>query len=502
MVWAEGGVHRGIYMVAGGELTEGNRGFPSLSGEGFQTLGYASINVKMRCLKTERGRQCSGKVIRGRLGEIGQPTARNPKGITEEKEGGSPSMKKTKLTGGPHLSAGEQNRKGANKWALLVRGRRRAHVAAMWGRGERGWEREAGEHTDRQAPLVGVMRLDCAGLGPPLAVAGVPLHPRRPHRCDRKDLANLGHPSIADEPHRISLADEDPNIFATSARHRPRSINPKPLRRALQDGIRADLTIHIYQVHSYSRHYEGFVRELRMMLTFLGFLFEPEFQGVYLEEFAEPNDISLTIHGSREHLLPYTTALGGPTFDVACQRVALQALMELMMIYNDRLQNSSLWLVPKRTPSAYCSIYLGVHSIRDPVMAWQSRLLQAMDDLHTEAVLDADEHHEAVEFLCEETKNLIQQNGELQRKIMQLQKDIMEMVPLLPRKRKPIREPAPNPKRIPPHPSTTGPSTSSAPAPRPGLVSDPIIENFLEPTIPREPRTRGSESAETASGGE
>ncbi|KAG8065349.1 hypothetical protein GUJ93_ZPchr0004g39066 [Zizania palustris] len=71
-------------------------------------------------------------------------------------------------------------------------------------------------------------------------------------------------------------------------------------------------------------------------------------------------------------------------------------------------------------------------------MARQSRLLQAMDDLHTEAVLDADEHHEAVEFLREETKNLIQQNGELQRKIMQLQKDIAEMVPLLPRKKKPI----------------------------------------------------------------
>ncbi|KAG8060753.1 hypothetical protein GUJ93_ZPchr0002g23644 [Zizania palustris] len=121
---------------------------------------------------------------------------------------------------------------------------------------------------------------------------------------------------------------------------------------------------------------------------------------------------------------------------------------------------------------------------------------------HTEAVLDADEHHEAVDFLREETKNLIQQNGELQRKIMQLQKDIAEMVPLLPRKRKPIHEPVPRPKRIPPHPSTVGPSTASAPAPRPGLVSDPIIENFLEPTVPREPRTRGSESTETASGGE
>ncbi|KAG8069216.1 hypothetical protein GUJ93_ZPchr0005g15531 [Zizania palustris] len=213
-------------------------------------------------------------------------------------------------------------------------------------------------------------------------------------------------------------------------------------------------------------------------------------------------DVSLTVHGSGEHLPSYTTALGGPTFNVACQRVALQALVELRMIYDDRLQNPSFRLVPKRTPGAYRSIYLRVHSVHDPVMARQSRLLQAMDDLHTKAVLDADEHHEVVEFLREETKNLIQQNSEQQRKIMQLQKDIAEMVPLLPRKRKPIREPVPRPKRIPPHPSTTGTSTASAPAPRPGLVSDPIIENFLEPTIPQEPRTRGSESTETASGGD
>ncbi|KAG8069246.1 hypothetical protein GUJ93_ZPchr0005g15542 [Zizania palustris] len=36
----------------------------------------------------------------------------------------------------------------------------------------------------------------------------------------------------------------------------------------------------VYQVHSFCRHFEGFVRELRMMVTFLGFLFEPEFHGM------------------------------------------------------------------------------------------------------------------------------------------------------------------------------------------------------------------------------
>ncbi|KAG8091192.1 hypothetical protein GUJ93_ZPchr0011g28941 [Zizania palustris] len=179
-----------------------------------------------------------------------------------------------------------------------------------------------------------------------------------------------------------------------------------------------NLMMPVYQVHSFCRHFEGFIRELRMMVTFLGFLFEPEFHGVYMEEFAGPCDVSLTIHGSSDHLPFFMAALGGPTFDVACQHITLQALMELRMIYDDRLQNSSFRLVPKRTPSTHRSIYIRVHSDRDPVMARQTRLLQAMDDLHTEAVLNAEEHHEAVEFLRQETKSLIQQNGELQRKII------------------------------------------------------------------------------------
>ncbi|KAG8052609.1 hypothetical protein GUJ93_ZPchr0001g31624 [Zizania palustris] len=300
---------------------------------------------------------------------------------------------------------------------------------------------------------------------------------------DRRHL-NLIHDFIANEPRRNATADENPNTSAILARRRPRSDDPKPLRRASQDGIRVDLTMPVYQVHSFCRHFEGFVRELRMMVTFLGFLFEPEFHGVYMEEFAGPYDVSLTIHGSDEHLPFFTAALGGPTFDVACQHVALQALMELRMIYDNRLQNSSFRLVPKRTPGAHRSIYIGVHSDRDLVMARQTHLLQAMDDLDTEVVLDTKEHHEVVEFLRQETKSLIQQNGKLQRKIMQLQKDIAEMVPLVPRRKKPIREPAPLPKRISPHPSTAGPSSSSGPASRPALVSDPIIENFLEPTVP------------------
>ncbi|KAG8047420.1 hypothetical protein GUJ93_ZPchr0008g13746 [Zizania palustris] len=276
------------------------------------------------------------------------------------------------------------------------------------------------EHEDMQAVLQ-----------PPLAAASDRLRPHRCHRRDRRRPPDLGHASVGQEDRRIAIAVEHPNLSIVYPHRLPRSVNRSPrlrygvfqtegtIWRWVKQHLRVACTdvaqkgMPVYQVHSYWRHFEGFVRELRMMLTFLGFLFEPEFQGVYLEEFVGPCDVSLTVHGSGEHLPPYTTALGGPTFDVACQRVALQALMELRMIYDDRLQNSSFWLVPKRTPGAYHSIYLGVHSVRDPVMARQSRLLHAMDDLHTEAVLDADEHHEAVEFLREETKNLIQQNGEL-----------------------------------------------------------------------------------------
>ncbi|KAG8095827.1 hypothetical protein GUJ93_ZPchr0013g36331 [Zizania palustris] len=230
----------------------------------------------------------------------------------------------------------------------------------------------------------------------------------------------------------------------------------------------------VYQVHSFCRHFEGFIRELRMMVTFLGFVFEPEFHGVYMEEFAGPCDVSVTIHGSNDHLPFFTAALGGPTFDVACQRIALQALMELRLIYDDRIQNLSFWPVLKRTLGAHHSIYIGVHSDHDPVMARQTHLLQAMDDLHTEAVLDAEKHHEA--------------------------KDIAEMIPLVSRRKKPIRKPAPRPKRITPHPAPTGPSSSSVPTSRPAVVTDPIIENFIEPTVPQDPR--GSESMETALDGE
>ncbi|KAG8076837.1 hypothetical protein GUJ93_ZPchr0006g43201 [Zizania palustris] len=190
-----------------------------------------------------------------------------------------------------------------------------------------------------------------AVLQPPLAAASDRLRPHRRHHRDRRRPLDLGHTSVGQEDRRIAVAVEHPNLSIVYPRHRPCSVDRSPHLRAPQDGISADLTMSVYQVHSYCRHFEGFIKELRMMLTFLGFLFEPEFQGVYVEEFAGPCD---------------------------------------------------------RTPGAYRSIYLGVHSVCDPVMARQSRLLQAMDDLHTELVLDADEHHEAVEFLRVEMKNLIQ----------------------------------------------------------------------------------------------
>ncbi|KAG8092817.1 hypothetical protein GUJ93_ZPchr0012g19300 [Zizania palustris] len=178
-------------------------------------------------------------------------------------------------------------------------------------------------------------------LRPPLTVAPDHLRPCLRHQRDRENDPDLGHPSADVEPRRIVVAAKDPNASTAYARRRPRSVDPGPPQRhgceCMHGGFRAQARalMPVYQVHSYCRHYEGFVRELRMMLTFLGFLFEPEFQGVYPDEFAGPCDVSLTVHGSGEHLPPYTTALGGPTFDVACQRVALQALMELRMIYDD-----------------------------------------------------------------------------------------------------------------------------------------------------------------------
>ncbi|KAG8088782.1 hypothetical protein GUJ93_ZPchr0011g28521 [Zizania palustris] len=85
----------------------------------------------------------------------------------------------------------------------------------------------------------------------------------------------------------------------------------------------ATAKIYVHHIHSFCRHFEGFIRELQMMVTFHGFTFEPEFHGVYMEEFAGPCDLSIKIHGSGDHLPFFTAALGGPTFDVTCQRVAL-----------------------------------------------------------------------------------------------------------------------------------------------------------------------------------
>ncbi|KAG8060154.1 hypothetical protein GUJ93_ZPchr0002g24079 [Zizania palustris] len=42
---------------------------------------------------------------------------------------------------------------------------------------------------------------------------------------------DLVHPSVATEPRRNAIADEDPNASAAPARRRPRSDDPKPHRR-------------------------------------------------------------------------------------------------------------------------------------------------------------------------------------------------------------------------------------------------------------------------------
>ncbi|KAG8065027.1 hypothetical protein GUJ93_ZPchr0004g39511 [Zizania palustris] len=120
-----------------------------------------------------------------------------------------------------------------------------------------------------------------------------------------------------------------------------------------------------------------------------------------------------------------------------------------------------------------------------------------MDFLHTVGVLDADDHHEVIDFLLYEIKSLINQNGRLQCKILELQKEIADLLPLVPRRKKPIQQPAPRLEGTTLLRGCMAPSGSGgAIAQGPVDTTEPMIDDYAGPNLPTR-AVRGSESTKS-----
>ncbi|KAG8065780.1 hypothetical protein GUJ93_ZPchr0004g39381 [Zizania palustris] len=141
------------------------------------------------------------------------------------------------------------------------------------------------------------------------------------------------------------------------------------------------------------------------------------------------------------------------------------------------------------------------------------RLLEAMDDLHYEALQDANGQRDTISFYRQSSEDLNRENGDLRRRIQQghrlaaeaeelrrqnellqqrvatnpqlryqieeLKKDIEEIAPLSPRNKKPHRIPTVRPKRISRSAPPAGPSSSSTPT----VSHEPVIEPVPRATI-------------------
>ncbi|KAG8083571.1 hypothetical protein GUJ93_ZPchr0015g6657 [Zizania palustris] len=208
----------------------------------------------------------------------------------------------------------------------------------------------------------------------------------------------------------------------------------------------------------------------------------------------------------------YTHGVRGPSFVVASQRAALQTLAELRLVYDRQLRDTVYRFLPMRTPGSHRSIYISPLAQSSSAIARVMRLLEAMDILHTEAVLDADSQHDTIDYYCHSSENLNHENADLHRQVQQnhhlrteveelrrqnellrqgtivntqlrqqlkeLKKDLEEIAPLPPRKWKSLRFPTVKPKRISHSAPPAGPSSSTTPAPT--TCIEPVIESSPE----------------------
>ncbi|KAG8065690.1 hypothetical protein GUJ93_ZPchr0004g38859 [Zizania palustris] len=248
----------------------------------------------------------------------------------------------------------------------------------------------------------------------------------------------------------------------------------------------------------------GFIRELRMLVSFLGFEHEPMYHGVFPDEEESFCEVTVVVQPSPQ--TAHTYRGGGPTFLVASQRTALQALRELRMIYDSELYDTDFRFVPLRTPGSPHSVFVSTLSQRHSAIGHTMRLLEAMDDLHYEALQDANGQRNTISFYRQSSEDLNHENRDLRRLIQQghrlaaeaeelrrqnellrqrvatnpqlryqieeLKKDIEEIAPILPRRKKPLRIPTVRPKRISRSAPPAGPSSSSTPT----VSHEPEIE--------------------------
>ncbi|KAG8037214.1 hypothetical protein GUJ93_ZPchr0020g33570 [Zizania palustris] len=173
----------------------------------------------------------------------------------------------------------------------------------------------------------------------------------------------------------------------------------------------------IRTVNGNLRDETGFIRELRMLVSFLGFEHEPMYHGVFPDEEESFCEVTVVVQPSPQ--TAHTYRGGGPTFLVASQRTALQALTELRMIYDSELYDTDFRFVPLRTPGSPHSVFVSTLSQRHSAIGHTMRLLEAMDDLHYEALQDANGQRDTISFYRHSSEDLNRENGELRRRIQQ-----------------------------------------------------------------------------------
>ncbi|KAG8069513.1 hypothetical protein GUJ93_ZPchr0006g41937 [Zizania palustris] len=163
----------------------------------------------------------------------------------------------------------------------------------------------------------------------------------------------------------------------------------------------------------------GFIHELCMLVDFLGFVHEPAFHRIFPDANESYCEVTVVICPSPTQPAFYTHGVGGPSFVVASQGNTLQALTELWVIYDSQLYDTNYRFVPMRTPGNPHSVYISTLSQRHSVVGHMICLLEAMDELHTEALLDANGQRNTIDFYRHSSEDLNHENGELRRRVQQ-----------------------------------------------------------------------------------
>ncbi|KAG8100463.1 hypothetical protein GUJ93_ZPchr0013g35083 [Zizania palustris] len=341
-------------------------------------------------------------------------------------------------------------------------------------------------------------------------ITGAPSHRRPRHRL-RRNRRRSPSPSltlVGREGPWNSTPPSDPKVLIASPRRRPPLVSVRPhlrLQRRRRSGVLprgSTFTIH-RSSSGIGLSHPGHYKDRSAGSVAKHFRTNHKSNG---ESYCE---VTVVIRPSATQPPLYTHGVGGPSFVVAIQRAALQSLAELRLVYDCHLRDTIYRFMPMRTPGSHRSIYISSLTQNNSAIARTMRLLEAMDNLHTEAILDADSQHDTIDYYRHSSENLNRENAEFHRQVQQnpqltleveelrrqnellrqgamvntqlrqqlkdLKKDLEEIAPLPPRQRKSLRFPIVKPKRI----------YRSAPPARPSSSTTPTV--YIEPMIESSP---------------